>query len=211
MTVESFDRAVTGPVEMVDDHTLHGMVVPWGQPARVMDPDSPAPYLEQFDRAAFNDQLDYGADNRGIIRNVTLRDSHDGAPLGYALELDRRDDGLYGTFRVRDAHIRDVRQMYDDGIDGLSVRFHPLARGGSRTDGGVTTRLRAIIEHVALVATPAYTSAKVLAVRADRALDIAEADRAAAAHRELAELDGWLAESRAKRLRWTSLVGDTSP
>jgi len=203
------DRAMAGPVELVDEHTLHGKVVPWNEPARVFDDVEPRPYLEQFDRHAFDEQLDYGATNRGIIRSVTLQDRHDGSPIGYALELDRADDGLYGTFRVRDPHVRDVRQMYDDGIDGLSVRFHPIARGGSRTIDGIVTRLRAIIRHVALVPTGAYPTAKVLAVREDRALDLLEAEATEASRREVAELDRWLAESRAKGLRWTQPAGHT--
>ena len=207
--METFDRAMTGPVEMVDDHTLRGLVMPWLRPARVMDADAPAPYLEQFDRGAFDLQLDYGARNRGIIRNITLQDRHDGETLGYALALDRADDGLHGTFRIRDPHVRDVRQMYDDGIDGLSVRFHPHPRGGTRVIDGIVTRLRAVIEHVALTATPAYVGAKVAEVREDRTLEVIAADLDAERVAEFDELDAWLAESKGKALRWRSPAGNT--
>lgn len=196
-----YDRT-TGPMELVDRDTLHGMVVPWMKPARVMDDDAPAPYLEQFHHQTFDRQIDAGATNKGIIRNVTLQDRHDGAPIGYALDLDRSSDGLLGTFRVRTAFVDDVKRMHDDGIDGLSMRFLPFSRGGTRLIDGIVTRVRAVAVHVALVATPAYTDARVHELREDRSLAMIESDEDTAAAAELAELEAFLASAREGSLRW---------
>ena len=201
--MSTHDRT-TGPMELVDRDTLRGMMVPWMRPARVMDDDSPAPYLEQFDRGFFDRQVDAGATNKGIIRNITFVDGHHGGPMGYALALEPADDGMWGTFRIRSAFVDDVKRMHDDGINGLSMRFHTAPRGGSRMINGVTTRLRGVVEHVALVATPAYDDARVAAVREDRTLALIDADEAAAAAAELADLDAFLSGAKERSLRWVS-------
>jgi len=209
MSTLQHDRA-TAPMEMVDEKTLRGLVVPWMRPTRVMDDDGSPPYLEQFDPGTFDRQLSAGLSNRGIIRSVTLQDGHDGPPLGYALDLEPVEAGLLGTFRVREAHIADVRQMYDDGIDGLSVRFRELVRGGSTRIGGIVTRMRGVLEHVALVPAPAYDLARVAQVREETSLAMLDADDDAVARAELADLDAFLAESRARTLRYRESIGHTA-
>jgi phage head maturation protease len=203
------DRA-TAAMELVDENTLRGLVVPWMTPTRVMDGDGRPPYVEQFDPATFDRQLQAGATNKGIIRSVTLQDGHDGPALGYALTLEPVEVGLLGTFRVRSAHIDDVRQMYADGIDGLSVRFRELARGGSRTIDGVVTRLRAVMDHVALVAAPAYGIARVAGIREELTMQLLDDDEDRARRDELAEIDAYLAESRERTLRYRSQAVHTS-
>lgn len=170
----SLYRDLAHPLDLVDEHTLEGVLVPWEEVATVIDVDVDGRidrYRERFERGAFDMQL--SAAQSGVIRKVELRDQHAGGlgKMGYALALEDRDEGLFGRFRVRDANVRDVQQMYADGIDGLSISFHPLPRGGTRVDGygdeEVRTRTRAYLEHAALVATPAYPTARVSALRDD--------------------------------------------
>jgi HK97 family phage prohead protease len=201
-------RSFTGPVTRSDQHTLEGRIVPWASPTRIVELDEngqPDRYRESFERGAFDAQLK--TDNIGIIRKITLRDEHTEGlgKIGWALTLSDRDDGLWGTFRVRDAAVPDVAQMYEDGIDGLSVGFHPL-RAGTRIEARGTTdehrvRTRAYMDHVALVATPSYSDARVLSLR-DADDELAEADAELERQQYLGELDGWLVQARSGSARW---------
>lgn len=204
------DRSFAGPVEL-DGHELVGRVVPWGETARIAefgDDGKPTAYVERFERGAFEPQLTSG--NPGVVRNVEFRDQHEGGygKLGYALELQDRDDGLWGRFRIGKRDIDYVREAVEDGVNGLSVRFHPL-RGGTRNDDGIVSRIRAYLDHVALVATPAYASARVTMARSDGTTVTAEEalveEAAAEARRaDLDDLDAFLARSREAGERWTA-------
>jgi HK97 family phage prohead protease len=206
--VTQYYRSFTGPLERTDHHTLQGRVVPWGTPTRVVElgeDGQPDRYNESFERGAF--EMQTKTDNIGIVRKIALRDEHSEGlgKIGWALELDDRDDGLWGTFRVRDAAVADVAQMYEDGIDGLSVGFHPL-RAGTRieergTDEEHRIRTRAYIDHVALVATPCYSDARVLALRDVDEL-VVEAEQEHQRDLFLAELDSWVSEARTGAQRW---------
>jgi phage head maturation protease len=213
----SLYREIAQPLEMVDRNTLEGQLVPWGVTATVTDlaPDGRFErYKERFERGAFDPQLTAG--DEGVIRKVELRDQHEGGlgKMGWALALEDRPDGFWGRFRVREANVRDVAQMYEDGINGLSMSFHPLPRGGTRIDGPdgpeqIRTRVRAYLEHAALVATPAYPTARVLALRDQPGIESIEAadevDAAEAAERRRADYEAmtaWLADSDERRLRW---------
>lgn len=203
------DRSFSGTVEL-DGHELVGRVVPWAEPAHIVELDDtgrPVEYREQFERGAFAGQID--AANAGVVRNIELRDQHDGGygKLGYALALEDRDDGLWGRFRVRSSDIDYVREAVADGVDGLSIRFHVL-RGGTRKIGDVLSRVRAHLAHVALVATPAYASARVALARSDGAVTaeeaLAEQQADEARRADLADLDAFLAQSREAGERWAS-------
>jgi HK97 family phage prohead protease len=204
MTLQLY-RSFTGPIEQTDAHTLTGRIVPWGQEAVVIEPDETGErlvrYSEQWERGAFDTQLK--AENQGIVRKIALRDEHaEGlGKIGWALALHDRDDGMWGTFRVREAAMADVSQMYEDGIDGLSVGFHPL-RGGTRVQvraqgDELRVRSRAYIDHVALVATPTWAGARVLALR-DSDEMVADMETSRAQDEYLAELDGWLTTTGAQ-------------
>jgi HK97 family phage prohead protease len=199
-------RAFGGPLERADPHTLEGRLVPWSEPTVVAELDEegrPDRYTEIWERGAFDTQV--RSDNTGVIRKIALRDEHiDGlGKIGWALQLQDRDDGLWGKFRVREAALADVSQMYEDGIDGLSIGFHPL-RAGTRIEARGTAderryRSKAYINHVALVATPAYDGARVMALRdADELVADSEADHARTQF--LAEIDSWLVDNRQVRV-----------
>lgn len=202
-----FDRAMTGPLEMIDENTLSGLIVPWNEDAEVFDelPDGRIDhYIEAFDRGAFDAQAKSG--NRGTLMKIGMFDEHAGGlgKVGYMLGMDDRDDGQHGVFRIVD-RVAAVRQMIDDGIDGLSMRFMPK-RGAERTSTAGPlirrTRTAAHMVHVALVAEPAYASSRVMALR--EAEDL-QRDAAAAAARR-AEFDAELARMDAASTRWAHLI-----
>lgn len=204
------DRNLTGTVELADRDTLVGLVMPWNVDAEVFDelPDGTTDhYLEAFDRGAFDGQARSG--NRGTLAKIELVESHTGGlgKVGYALELEDREDGQYGAFRVLPRHRDDIAQMVDDGIDGLSVRFIPKHGGTrlSRIVNGVERRLRtaAHIVHVAVVPEPAYAPSRVLAIRDVGPVDARELAAAAARDREALEIAAHL-ETVAGR--WDHLV-----
>jgi len=207
MTALILDRTMSGPIEMVDDNTLVGKIVPWLEYAEVFDemPNGTIDhYIEAFDRGAFDAQARSG--NRGTIMKISMVDEHNGGlgKVGYAIALEDRDDGQYGTFRIVDRQ-QAIRQMVADGIDGLSMRFIPQT-GAVRTGwaNGIEQRIRtaAHMVHVALVAEPAYASARVMAMR-----EAEEELRAgAAAARRLDEFDAEMARMDESRSRWDHLL-----
>lgn len=202
------DRAMTGPVEMLDENTLTGLVVPWGQDAEIVDEvdGRVEHYIEAFDRGAFDAQARSG--NRGTIAKIEMVETHTSGlgKVGYALELEDRDAGQFGVFRILPRFREDVGQMVADGVDGLSIRFIPKV-GGTRTAwlGRMERRVRtaAHMVHVALVPEPAYTSARVHGLR-DAAEDQALEEAAAAEHRR--EAEQLLAAMDESRQRWEHLL-----
>lgn len=200
-------REVSGPVDIDRDGTIFGRIVEWDVDAEVVEPIDVGfdHYVERWARGAFDAQA--RSTNRGTLAKVELRETHvEGlGKVGYALAFEGRDDGEYATLRVLPRHRDDIAQMVADGIDGLSVGFHPK-RGGTivrqrEAAGGLDLRIRtdAHLEHVALVAEPAYGGARVLEMR-----DAADAERFAAAQRldALEQIDELLAQ----RDRWSHLT-----
>ncbi len=100
--------------------------------------------------------------------NVTLRTQGHAGPLVGAMEdLEDRDDGPYGVFRVSDTQEgRDTLRLVQDGVLGMaSVEFRP--QHTSRGAGGVLVRDKAVLRRVALVDRGAYASAAPVEVRED--------------------------------------------
>lgn len=200
-------REMSGPVEVVDASTIAGRIVPWECDTEVFEivDGRSAHYVERWQRGAFDAQA--RSTNRGTVAKIELRESHLGGlgKVGYALSFDGRDDGEYAVLRVLPRYRDDVAQMVDDGIDGFSVGFHPKRGGTVRTraassgDLDVLLRTDAHLEHIALVADPAYAQARVLEMR-----EAAEADQLAEARRaaNLAAIDELLEQ----RDRWSSLT-----
>lgn len=205
MTV-MLERATTGPVQIDGQGILEGRIVPWELDAEVVDhvDGRPDHYIEAWRRGAFDPQTK--STNAGTIRKVDFVDTHtDTGRVGYALAFEDRDDGQWGQFRILPRHLEDVSQMVTDGIDGLSIRFHPKANGVvSSWTGRLERRLRtaAHLIHVALVAEPAYVTARVMAMREAEEELIAE--RAALAR--TVEADEIIAGMVARADRWTHLA-----
>jgi phage head maturation protease len=184
---QMFDRTLSGSLELVDDNTVLGQIVPWNEYAEIYDlvNDRVDHYFEAWEPGAFADQA--RSRNRGTISKIEFVETHTGGlgKVGYALELPEQSDGQWGLFRLLPRHREDVHQMIADGVDGLSMRFHPKRGGTQVADvvNGVQRRLRSAAQmvHVALVATPTWANAKVFAMREDgeELRERAEEERAA--------------------------------
>lgn len=152
----------------VDDDvgTVHGRVVPFDTPARVVDTDGD--YLEVFTAASFKAMLQ-GLAARANYSTVLFDLDHRADldhRIGYGQMLESRDDGLYATFGLYDGHdLPKVRSMLRTSHRGLSIDFHP-GRTRTRPDG-TRERLGVHLYGVAATPTPIYADAKILAVRAD--------------------------------------------
>lgn len=151
---------------------MSGMVVPYDRPTDV------GLYLEQFTRGAFTASLAehaavpllFGHD-RSNINNV----------IGVAVEWDDAPEGLYASFRVAMAPVAQVAAHHarDGMVTGLSVGFSPVdthwqrvVKGSWNPDLGpghmdTAVRTSARLHEVSLTPTPAYATARVMAVQAD--------------------------------------------
>lgn len=188
--------------QVPDARVIEARLVPYGQVADVADylPDgTPERYREAFSLGSFARQCEAAQANAGVARRVTFLDQHEGGlgKVGYALSLREQPDGLYGALRVFPDKVSSVQTLLGDGVDGLSVGF--VALRTQRQMDGTRVRTRASLIHVALEAEPAYTSARVLSMRAgeDEASEgTTEADEAILWR---SELDAWLAADEERR------------
>ncbi|MFJ9125710.1 HK97 family phage prohead protease [Streptomyces sp. NPDC102340] len=138
------------------DGTLTGICVPYGQVSYLTEHAAG----ERFARGAFAKSI---AARAGKIRLKSLHSEV--MPVGVATDLEERDDGLYGTFRLYDTpEGHAARQRAQEGVyGGLSIEFRPMAE--ERAKDGVTEVREAALHAVALELDPAYDGARVLAVR----------------------------------------------
>jgi HK97 family phage prohead protease len=131
-------------------------IMPWGVVAET--PEG----RERFRRGAFR-----GTQPGDVtLEAIGPHGAEPGVQLaGRAVELDDRDDGQYGTFRVSRTRAGDeLLELARDGVyRGASAVFRPTA---SRfVDGGVIERQAARLVRVGIVESGAYPGAAVLAVR----------------------------------------------
>lgn len=139
-----------------DGRTLEGVVVPYDETSYL----TPNPAGERVLRGAFTKSAKQRAGRVFLFRN------HDhGHPVGRAVTFEDADDGLHGTFQIResvlgDETLADVREGY---LPALSVGFRALqTRAGV---AGITEVVEAQLMEVSLVPMGAYDSARVLALR----------------------------------------------
>jgi HK97 family phage prohead protease len=142
-----------------DGRTLVGPLLPYGVEARI------GPYvIETFERGAFG-----GTDPARVPLTATHPRDGGTLPIGVTVTLEERADALYGSWHVSDVALgNEVLALARDGVPlGLSVGFEEVA-GGSQWNHTRTrvTRTRALLDHVAVVRSPAYAGARVEAVRA---------------------------------------------
>jgi len=167
--------------------TLSARFVPYGVVADVVDvfDGQAVRYREGFDPGAFAVQAT--SREPGVARRIAMRHLHGrGEGLGYlgsVSALHEQPDGLHGDVLLSPSRVDDVADLLAQGVDGVSVEFHSPA-GGTQTRDGVQWRTRAVLHAVSLEPQAAYVGAKVLSMR--------EAT-------EVAELDTWLAEERARQ------------
>lgn len=155
------ERSFPQGLAMTDGRTVEGRCVPYGVVADIWSPEE-GHYREQFDLGVFDHVTK-------APHRVAFRISHADAyanMVGYGTDLEERDDGLYGSFRLLESDAPKARELIAESYRGLSVGFLPLARGSVRV-GDVLHRVKAHLDHVAAVVegTAAYSDAKVLAMR----------------------------------------------
>jgi len=148
-----------------DGRTLVGPVVPWGITARVLDRGRLVE--ETFERGALA-----GTDPARVPLTATHPRDAGTLPIGVTVELEERQEAAWGAWRVSKTALGDeVLELARDGVPlGLSVGFAEVA-GGSRwsPDRRRVVRVRAALDHVAVVRVPAYQGAGVVGVRAHAA------------------------------------------
>jgi HK97 family phage prohead protease len=148
-----------------DGRTLVGPVVPWGITARVLDRGRLVE--ETFERGALA-----GTDPARVPLTATHPRYAGTLPIGVTVELEERQEAAWGAWRVSKTALGDeVLELARDGVPlGLSVGFAEVA-GGSRwsPDRRRVVRVRAALDHVAVVRVPAYQGAGVVGVRAHAA------------------------------------------
>jgi HK97 family phage prohead protease len=153
LTTEALEAPIS--VRSEEERLIDLRILPWGVEART------AEGRERFRRGAFRGQRP---------EEVTLEaiGAHGMAPgvrlAGRAVELEDREDGQYGTFRV--SRTRDGDELLELARDGVyrhaSAVFEPVQ---SRELEGVIERQTARLRRVGIVERGAYPGAEVLAVR----------------------------------------------
>jgi uncharacterized protein len=145
-----------------DGRTIHGPVLPWGIPAKVVDAGRLV--TETFERGALA-----GTDPGRVPLTATHPRDAGTLPIGVTVELEDRADAAWGAWRVSKTSLGDeVLELARDGVPlGLSIGFAEVP-GGSRwsADRQRVTRTRALLDHIAVVRVPAYAGAGVVGVRA---------------------------------------------
>lgn len=182
---EALSRAFAADIEVRADssgRTVHGIIVPFGQVARVSD-GGPA-YDEMFQHGAFAKTIQERGDRVKLLSQHNARTN----PLGRATALREDTAGLYGEFRVSKTAAGDeaLELLRDGALDSFSVGFTPIKH---RMDGRTKVRTEVGMREASLVTFPAYSGALVGGVRslADfSAEEIAELARMVAEHTSLA-------------------------
>lgn len=152
-------RTFQAEVTAGEGRTADVRIVPYGEVARVSD-GGPA-YNEQWMPGVFNHQLK--AANR-VFANFEHQSGIAGV-VGHGLELREAPDGFHGSFKLHDTADGDKTLMLiKEGIlDGVSLEAFAVRT--IKTAEGVMQRVKANLRAVAFCRNPAFTNAKVLAVR----------------------------------------------
>ena len=148
-------RAYTADLEIREEQRqIVGVAVPYGVQIRV------GRYLETFRPGAFA-----GTDSTPITATHPRTASE--LPIGVSVELHDQPDGLHGVWRISKTSLGDeVLELVRDGaVTGLSIGFIPVTDRWS-PDRSRVERVRAALDHVAVVRTPAYPDARIAALRA---------------------------------------------
>jgi uncharacterized protein len=156
---------VTGLQIRDDGRTITGLAAPYGTPVEIHE--GGRSYIESLTRGAFADDTTDPAAIPLMARHPT---SNDVLPIGVTVTLRDEATGLHGDWRVSKTGFGDeVLELVRDGaISGLSIGFVPDQDRWS-ADRRTVQRLRAHLDHVAIVRVPAYPTARIAAVRAAQA------------------------------------------
>lgn len=199
---ESLSRAFVADIEVRADsegRTVHGIIVPFGQVARVSD-GGPS-YDEMFQQGAFAKTIQERGSRVKLLSNHNARSN----PLGRASALREDAAGLYGEFRVSKTAAGDeaLELLRDGALDSFSVGFTPIKH---RMEGRTKVRTEVGLREASLVTFPAYEGALVGGIRSLDLNDeeLAELARMVAEHNSLAATpDGEPVETAAEPLEST--------
>jgi len=158
---DSLSRAFVSDIEVRADgegRTVHGIVVPFGQVARVSD-GGPS-YEEMFVRGSFAKTIQERGARVKLLSQHLARQN----PLGRATLLREDAAGLYGEFMVSRTNAGDeaLALVRDGALDSFSVGFKPIQH---RTQDSVRVRTEVGLREASLVTFPAYEGAMVGGVR----------------------------------------------
>jgi len=148
-------RAYDAVLEVREDQRqIVGIAVPYGVQIRV------GRYLETFRPGAF-------ADHAPAPLTATHPRDAGTLPIGVSVELRDEPDGLHGVWKISKTSLGDeVLELVRDGaVSGLSIGFVPVTDRWS-PDRSQVERVRAALDHVAIVRVPAYPAARIAALRA---------------------------------------------
>lgn len=147
--------------DTTDGRTISGLVVPYEIPTLVNDGDGKGNYVEVMRSGVFAKSIQE-AGGRILLNELHNERSQ---PLAMASAFREAPNGLYGDFPLLNTSAGNdaLELVRQDIYVGFSVGFAPL-RNTKRSDGSVE-RTEAKLLHVALVPKPAYSEAKVLALR----------------------------------------------
>ena len=144
-----------------DGRTVEGVVLPWNIEARVLDRGRLV--VETFERGALAD-----ADPARVPLTATHPRDNQQLPIGVTVELVERDDAAWGRggSPIPRSGTKSWPWPATASRLGLSIGFAEVP-GGSRwsAEGQRVTRIRAALDHVAVVRVPAYQGAGVVGVR----------------------------------------------
>lgn len=169
--IRAFDL---GGLEAVDGdgRTVAGRIVPYDEPARVVEPNEEGEiveYREVFTNVSLVKMLQgakaRGGDFRFVRFTLDHRDELDHR-VGYATDIESRDDGAYATFRLYDDHsLPKVQSMLAESHRGLSLEFIATRKRAWSADPEVVERLGVHIGAVTATPDPMYAGASILSVR----------------------------------------------
>lgn len=151
-----------------DGRSLEGCIVPYGQVATIVEPDETGnvvKYQEQFLRGSLA-RMAQGFKHRGLLDiPLVLGHSDDfNARIGFATELDDREDGAWASFRIYDdANLIKIQSMLRESHTGLSIKFRDT-RTPKLVDG-VVSRVQVFVGHVAATPVPTYAGAGITGMR----------------------------------------------
>ncbi|HKF88490.1 MAG TPA: HK97 family phage prohead protease [Propionibacteriaceae bacterium] len=140
-------RAYDAELEVREDQRqIVGIAVPYGVQIRV------GRYLETFRPGAF-------ADHAPAPLTATHPRSQSELPIGVSVELRDEADGLHGVWKISKTSLGDelLELIRDGAVSGLSIGFIPVTDRWS-ADRSQVERVRAALDHVAIVRVPAYPS-----------------------------------------------------
>lgn len=173
-------RVFAAEVTPGEGRTIDVRIVPYGE--RITHSDGlggsarGVSYTEEWSPGAFAEQIRNGFGEAGRAKKISMNYDHQRGlqnEIGHGLALRETSDGLYGSFVFYEDPAGDkaLTLVREGMIDGISLEAK--AKRGQRTAEGVIKRTAAHLHAVALTRFPAYSGARVLALReeADTIID----------------------------------------